>query len=195
MDAFLLLTAAIVIAMIVGAAVLPNIRASGPKRRREPRDPASAPDQPPYQPRLFLTRAEKAFFRVLVAALGDEGVVFAQTPIASIIRVSPGATGRQGWHNKIDRKTVDFLVCDPVNLDPIAAIELDDASHDRAQRVERDTFVDGAFEAAGVPLIRIPAARAYAPNDLRDLVLGARRNTPGAMAPTGAERTPRERNG
>lgn len=41
------------------------------------------------------------------------------------------------------------------------AIELDDRTHQREDRLRRDTFVEKVLKQAGVPLIRIPAARAY----------------------------------
>lgn len=170
MNTFLVVTAFVVIAFIVGATVLPNLRGASASRHREPR--VREGEALPYQPKLFLSRAEKEFYRALRAALGDEGVVFAQVPISSVIRVAPDATSRQSWHNKIDRKTVDFLVCDPTNLDPIAAIELDDRSHEAPKRVERDAFVNEAFAAAGVKLLRVPARSSPAPGALREMILG-----------------------
>lgn len=45
-------------------------------------------------------------------------------------------------------------------------IELDDASHEEEARRDRDTFVDAALTAAGLPILHIPAQRTYAPADL-----------------------------
>jgi hypothetical protein len=57
---------------------------------------------------------------------------------------------------------VDFLLCDPATMRPLAGIELDDASHARPDRQERDALVQKVFEAAGLPLVRFPAQRGYA---------------------------------
>ena len=35
------------------------------------------------------------------------------------------------YENKISGKYIDFLFCDPVTMQPVLAIELDDASHQR----------------------------------------------------------------
>jgi very-short-patch-repair endonuclease len=35
-------------------------------------------------------------------------------------------------------------------------IELDDASHERSDRKDRDEFLERALKAAGVPLLRVP---------------------------------------
>jgi hypothetical protein len=47
-----------------------------------------------------------------------------------------------GWRNRIARKHVDYLLCDPGSMRPVLGIELDDASHERAAREARDQFVD-----------------------------------------------------
>lgn len=40
-------------------------------------------------------------------------------------------------------------------------IELDDKSHQRRDRQQRDAFVNEALSVAGIPLARIPAASEY----------------------------------
>jgi hypothetical protein len=46
-------------------------------------------------------------------------------------------------------------------MKPRFAIELDDSTHLRAHRVERDEFVEKVFEAANLPLVRITAQTTY----------------------------------
>jgi hypothetical protein len=65
------------------------------------------------------------------------------------------------YRNKIDRKHVDFLLCDPKTLRPLVGIELDDKSHQRSDRQARDEFVEHVFQAANLPLVRIPVKTAY----------------------------------
>lgn len=76
----------------------------------------------------------------------------------------------QSYRNKIDRKHVDFLLCDPATMKPIMGVELDDASHVRRDRQDRDEFVDQVFEVAGLPLLRVRAAASYSPQNIADLV-------------------------
>lgn len=58
-------------------------------------------------------------------------------------------------------KHVDFVICDRATIRPLVAVELDDASHTRSDRVTRDEFVDAALTAAGLPLMRIRAHASY----------------------------------
>jgi hypothetical protein len=69
-------------------------------------------------------------------------------------------------YNRINRKHVDFLICDPKTMKPRFAIELDDSSHQRQDREERDEFVDGVFHAANLPLIHVPAQSTYNTSEL-----------------------------
>ncbi len=66
------------------------------------------------------------------------------------------------FRNKIDRKHVDFVLCDPHTMRPLVGIELDDATHGRVSRQARDEFVDEVLAAAGLFLER-PIAIAVVP--------------------------------
>lgn len=111
----------------------------------------------------FLSPAEKSFFRVLRGVVGSEGEVLAKIRLGDLFYPSRGDYGdRVSLRNRVDRKHVDFLVCRPDTFEPWFGLELDDASHRRPERVERDELVNQVFAAAGLPLVRIPAKAGYA---------------------------------
>ena len=60
--------------------------------------------------------------------------------------------------NKISQKHVDFLICRIEDGMPMMGIELDDPSHEAADRKKRDMEVNGMFASIGLPLVRIPVA-------------------------------------
>ena len=64
-----------------------------------------------------------------------------------------------GARNRIDRKTVDFLLVDPQSLDPIAAIEVDDRSHESERARNRDALVNSVLKDIDLRLHRFPATR------------------------------------
>lgn len=113
----------------------------------------------------FLSPAEFSFYRVLQLAVRDQGIVCPKVNLADIFFVSR-PNENQAYRNRIDRKHVDFLVCHPRTMKPQFGVELDDKSHGRSDRVERDEFVNEVFQAAGLPLIRKPAKAAYEPQAL-----------------------------
>ena len=113
----------------------------------------------------FLSRAELAYYCALKSVLGPRATLCMKVRLADILYVSR-PNENAGFFNRIAQKHVDFLLCDSTTMRPVVAIELDDASHGRADRQERDAFVDGALEAAGLPLVRIAAQWEYSKEDI-----------------------------
>jgi hypothetical protein len=149
----------LVLALVLAAAVVLAAR-----RKR-----AQAGPPPAYRRRDFLSKAERSFYRVLQQAAGRGGVVFAKVRLADLLTPASGV-GNEGWQiafNRISARHVDFIICGPDDVVPRLAIELDDASHRQARRQERDDFIESACRSAGLPLLRIPAQRDYAMQQLR----------------------------
>lgn len=117
----------------------------------------------------LLTPAERSFYGVLDQAV-DGQRVFAKVRLGDLLDVVRGTPRPRVYRNKIDRKHVDFVLCNARTLVPELVIELDDRSHDRLDRQERDAFVDAALEAAGLPILHVAAKRAYIPTELRALL-------------------------
>jgi hypothetical protein len=113
----------------------------------------------------FLSPAERSFLGVLQMTVRDQAVVCPKVNLGDVFFVTLPNENRK-FRNKIDRKHVDFLVCDPRTMRPLFGVELDDKSHSRADRAERDEFVDELFQAAGLPLLRQPVRAAYDPQAL-----------------------------
>lgn len=118
-------------------------------------------DSLPYRRRDdFLSAAEAVFFRALLTAAPEEAVILAKVRISDLLYVVDQRSNF-GSFNRISAKHVDFVILDKRSLEPRAAIELDDSSHRREDRRSRDAFVEAAFEAAGLPLLRFPVSRSY----------------------------------
>lgn len=129
------------------------------------------PAKPPYQKRKsLLTPAETKFFRVLQGAVAGDWPIFAMVRLADVIQVKSKTPGYRRWFNPIVGKHIDFVICDPETLEPRLAIELDDASHDKPERIERDRMFNAALDAAGLPLLRVRVAGNYDLGALRKSV-------------------------
>ena len=112
-----------------------------------------------YKPlgNLF-SEAERHFFMVLKQALSDEYEIFAKVRIADIL-TPDHALSRRNWNSafyKISSKHFDYVLCDKETLSVLAAIELDDSSHNQSKTRSRDIFVEKACETACLKLIRFP---------------------------------------
>lgn len=127
----------------------------------------------------LLSAGELAFYQVLVRAVPPEYVINCKVRIWDILYVERSENSR-GHENRISSKHVDFLLCDRTTMKAVLAIELDDASHNRPDRQDRDAFVDQAFAAAGLPIIHIKAARSYSTVEIQQQIATALSQTQSA---------------
>jgi very-short-patch-repair endonuclease len=105
---------------------------------------------------LMDSGSEFRFFRELEELMGHRFYVFPQVNIALLIDAD-AATWRERMllRSRIDRKSVDFVLCDKDTVAPRVAIELDGPTHRYDARRRRDAFVDQTFKSAGIPFVRI----------------------------------------
>ncbi len=102
----------------------------------------------------FFTKNELNFYRDLVKETADLNLVlFSKVRLADLIEPKEKGSTWQSQFNRIRSKHVDFVLCDLPSVKPMLVIELDDSSHDRADRQERDSFVDKALAQAEIPII------------------------------------------
>jgi predicted RNA-binding Zn-ribbon protein involved in translation (DUF1610 family) len=127
-------------------------------------EPAAGPVVLPFKLRDdFLSSAELSFCQVLRAVLCDRAVICPKVNLGDLFFVATGDHRKnRALANRVDRKHVDFLVCEPKTMRPILGIELDDKSHSRSDRQLRDELVENVFDAAGLPLVRFPVKSSYA---------------------------------
>lgn len=120
---------------------------------------------------LIMSNGEFAFYRALRAAVGEEFDIMSKVRSAAVISCSR-ANWAAGYGKPIAQKELDFILLRPGTSYVVAAVELDDKTHDLPERIERDEFLNAAFEAAGVPLIRFKAKARYDVAEIRDHVCG-----------------------
>ena len=119
----------------------------------------------PYAKKQYLlSRAEFSFYRVLRQVCGDRYVICPKVRVGDLVYVEKGTEKRMGWVNKINRSHIDFVLCDPQTMQPIAAVELDDASHNSEKAQQRDADKNRICQTAGLVLFRFRAKRSYDPN-------------------------------
>ena len=115
---------------------------------------------------FFLTRAEHECYDALVGAVGTEYRIFAQVHLPTLVDHTVRGQDWRAALAHINRKSVDFVLCDKAYLSPKLAIELDDKSHERPDRQERDREVERILREAGVPLLRLENRGSFSPSEL-----------------------------
>jgi hypothetical protein len=173
----LLLLAVVVLVVIAALAVI---------AAQKGRLPAGGAEAPAFEPRRELfTPAERSFHGVLEQAVAGEFKVFGKVRLGDLVQPTKGLSQsrRTSLRNRIQQKHVDFVLCRPDTLEVAGVVELDDASHGRKDRTDRDDFVDKALASAGVPVVHFPARKAYAVAEVRAKLAGS-------LALKGAEAEP-----
>jgi very-short-patch-repair endonuclease len=112
---------------------------------------AMEPERYPFEQTRPLSDREQVLYWRLRKVLPDQ-MVLAQVAVSRILRVEKGHDFR-AWLNRINRMTVDFLVCLPDGT-VVAAVELDDPSHDIDERLLADAKKTKALSSAAIKLLR-----------------------------------------
>jgi hypothetical protein len=124
----------------------------------------------------LLTPTEKSFFEDLRYAVADQWYIFSKVRLEDIISVREGLEKKEayGLRSRIKSRHIDFVLCNKDTLAIEVCIELDDWTHKRKSRRERDEFVDQALNAAGVRIEHVQVQASYCKTYLRQVVLPKR---------------------
>ncbi len=111
----------------------------------------SGDDAWPFYAKKPLTKPEQVLYHRLVSALPD-CIILAQVQLSRVLGVKQGFNFHE-WNNRINRMSLDFVVCHKDST-IVAAVELDDKSHEHAARKVADDKKGKALSAADITLIR-----------------------------------------
>lgn len=107
-----------------------------------------------YQAKYLLTKNEWHEFKKLQNITSDRNwIICPKVRLADIIEPRREKANYKSLFYKIQAKHIDFLICDK-NLRILAVLELDDNSHNKADRQKRDQFVDQILTGVGYTVIR-----------------------------------------
>ncbi|MCK9445273.1 DUF2726 domain-containing protein [bacterium] len=125
----------------------------------------------PYKKKEYLmTIAEREFFDVLKEVIKDKYYIIPQVVISDIVYVSANRRDYYKYRSKIDKKRIDFVLFSKDALTPGIAIELDDNSHNKENRINRDHFVDSVMRQVGIKIVHIKTAYKYNPEEIEKII-------------------------
>ncbi|MBM3125951.1 MAG: DUF2726 domain-containing protein [Chloroflexi bacterium] len=112
----------------------------------------------------FLTTPEVSLYKALTEMVGDRYVILPKVSLNDLFYIiRPNENVH--FFNKIFRKHVDFLLCDPSTFTPQFGVEIVRPMSKHGVR-EPDKFMDELFSSAGLPLVHIPSSETYAMSDI-----------------------------
>lgn len=136
-------------------------------------DPDSLPENFPYKKvNYFFTKNELNFYNVLKNITNEMNLtLFSKVRLADIIYLEKINKSNIKYWNMIKSKHLDFLICDSKYFKPLLAIELDDTSHNKKDRIDRDNFINNALDSVKLPLYRMKVSDNYNSSDLKDIIM------------------------
>lgn len=106
-----------------------------------------------YKPKWLFSYNEKdAYHKLKEIADQIDYYVFAKVRLLDLVEPIHGNPKYKTHFYKIQAKHVDFVICDQ-KLVARCIIELDDRSHAKKERKERDDFVDAVLSSTGYQII------------------------------------------
>jgi len=111
-----------------------------------------------------MSATEAALFRLLNKLMGDRYIICPKVALNDLfIILRPNENVH--FFNKIFRKHVDFLLCEPDTFTPAFGVEVIRQNSKEGVR-EADKFMEDLFSDAGLPLVRIPSSEGYDASDV-----------------------------
>lgn len=162
----------LIIFLIVIVGVVAFIKhVSGGKGKEEKEEAKKKPLYKYTRKDFLISRPEHEFFDILVEILGGKYHIFTQVHLPTILdHKIKGQTWKAAFGH-INGKSVDFVICDKAYVKPLLTIELDDRSHERLDRIERDSEVERMLQEAGMPLLRFGNNGNFNKEEIKKLVL------------------------
>jgi len=125
-------------------------------------------DRLPYRLRnKFLSSTEMSLFLILKEMSNGRYVICPKVALNDIFYIQRPNENIH-FYNKIFRKHVDFLLCEPDDMKPAIGVDLvRPISKDDTRSA--DQYLENLFLSAGLPLVHVPSSETYKLTDLVEL--------------------------
>lgn len=143
----------IILIIIIIVLALLNVRKESNQKQEDNRIDIKMP----YKKKYLLTKNEWVFYKKIKPICDKNNLhIISKVRLADLVEVKKELDNkeRQRYFNKIKNKHIDFVLCNPENLAIVALVELDDKTHEKAERRERDEFINKLCDTVGYTIIR-----------------------------------------
>lgn len=124
-----------------------------------------------YKPKRYvITLNELNFYTVLMEVAKElDLILFSQVSLYNILETKKNLdySTKTTYFNKIASKSIDFVLVDKKDCRIKLCIELDDPTHNKKNRIERDKFINELFQSLEINLLRYPSYPVYYKDTLK----------------------------
>lgn len=120
----------------------------------------------------LFTPAEHTFLNLIEQAMGREFRIICRVKLSDVVSVRQ-TTNKKTASQAISRassRQLDFVLVDKEDMSPVLAIDLVHTQGKDGYKAQKDWFVSGALDAAGVPHARIKVKSGYSVDDVRECI-------------------------
>lgn len=121
------------------------------------------------KPQLF-TPVEHSFLNLIEQAMGREFRIICRVRLNDLVSVR-NTTSKKTASQAVSRassRQLDFVLVDKNDMSPVLAIDLVHSQGKEGYKSQKDWFVTGALDAAGLPHARIKVKSGYSVDDIRE---------------------------
>jgi hypothetical protein len=121
------------------------------------------------KPQLF-TPVEHSFLNLIEQAMGREFRIICRVRLNDLVAVRQTTSKKTASQavNRASSRQLDFVLVDKNDMSPVLAIDLVHNQGKDGYKSQKDWFVTGALDAAGLPHARIKVKSGYSVDDIRE---------------------------
>lgn len=123
-----------------------------------------------YAKSYVMTSRENECFKILNEIFSSKWFVVPQVHLSALLDYRVKGQNWNAAFRHINGKSVDFVLIGKESYRVICAIELDDSTHNKPERKERDVEIERIFNQAKIPLARISKFEAMTKAELAKVI-------------------------
>ena len=126
-----------------------------------------------YAKSYVMTSRENECFKILNEIFSSKWFVVPQVHLSALLDYRVKGQNWNAAFRHINGKSVDFVLIGKESYKVICAIELDDSTHSKPDRIERDAEIERMFKGARIPLARITRFESMAKPEIAKVITDA----------------------
>lgn len=126
----------------------------------------------PYPPYVYtrkqsvMTSSEAVFYKRLQAIVNGKYIIFPQIHLSALGSNRTQGRYRMAGFQRINRRSVDYILVDPDTLQTVYAVELDDSTHDTEKGRAVDALKSEILRQINIPLVRFRNTQTLSDEDI-----------------------------
>lgn len=126
-----------------------------------------------YSKPYVMTSRENECFKILNEIFSSKWFVVPQVHLSALLDYRVKGQNWNAAFRHINGKSVDFVLIGKESYKVICAIELDDSTHSKPDRIERDAEIERMFKEVRIPLARIGRFESMTKSEIAKVITDA----------------------